>query len=84
MTITEILNEIKEQRVELEIYQALQQWIIDDRAAWIDRAMDSESTVRCISKIAYGNKNKTEALKGIQDICMDEYNAIMDRQQGIK
>lgn len=84
MTITEILNEIKEQRVELEIYQALQQWIIDDRNAWIDRAMDSESTVRIIGKIAYGNKNKTEALKGIQDICMDEYNAIMDRQQGIK
>lgn len=82
MTIPEILNEIKEQRVELEIYQALQQWIIDDRAAWIDRAMDAESTVRCIGKIAYGNKNKTEALKGIQDICMDDYNKLMDRQMG--
>lgn len=69
MTITEILNEIKEQRVELEIYQILQQWIIDDRAAWIDRCMDAESTVRCISKIAYGNKNKTEALDGIMALC---------------
>lgn len=69
MTITEILNEIKEQRVELEIYQALQQWIIDDRAAWIDRAMDSESSVRAIGKIANENKNTKEAIEGIKAIC---------------
>lgn len=82
MTITEILNEIKEQRVELEIYQVLQQWIIDDRAAWIERCMDAESTVRAIGKIAYGNSNKKEALDGIKSICMDEYNNAMDRKNG--
>ena len=82
MTITEILNEIKEQRIELEIYQVLQQWIIDDRAAWIDRCMDAESTIRCIGKIAYGNSNKAEALEGIKNICFDEYNKAIDKQQG--
>ena len=45
MSITEILEEIHKQRVELEICQELQRWLLDDRAEWIDRAMDAESTV---------------------------------------
>lgn len=69
MTLTEILNEIKNQRVELEVYQELQKWIIADRAAWIDRAMDSESSIRAIGKIANGNKNTKEAIEGIKAIC---------------
>ena len=52
MTITEILAEIHRQRVELEVCQELQRWLLDDRASWIDRAMDAESTVRAIGKIA--------------------------------
>lgn len=68
MTITEILNEIREQRVELEVYQELQKWIIEDRAAWIGRAMDSESSIRAIGKIANGNKNTKEAIEGIKAI----------------
>lgn len=52
MTITEILAEIHKQRVELEVCQELQQWLLDDRATWIGRAIDAESTVRAIRKIA--------------------------------
>ena len=48
MSITEILTEIHKQRVELEICQELQRWFLNDRAEWIDRAMDAESTVRAI------------------------------------
>ena len=36
MTITEILTEIHKQRVELEVCQELQRWLLDDRAEWID------------------------------------------------
>ena len=52
MTITEILSEIHKQRVELEVCQELQQWLLDDRATWIGRVIDAESTVRAIRKIA--------------------------------
>ena len=69
MTITEILAEIHRQRVELEICQELQRWLLDDRAEWIDRAMDAESTVRAIVKIAKENKNKSSAIEGIGNIC---------------
>ena len=71
MTITEILTEIHKQRVELEICQELQRWLLDDRAEWIDRAMDAESTVRAIGKIAKENKNKNKnsAIDGIINIC---------------
>ena len=69
MTITEILTEIHKQRVELEVCQELQRWLLDDRAEWIDRAMDTESTVRAIGKIAKENKNKNSAIDGIINIC---------------
>ena len=69
MTITEILTEIHKQRVELEVCQELQRWLLDDRAEWIDRAMDAESTVRAIEKIAKENKNKSSVIEGIVNIC---------------
>lgn len=73
MTTTEILEEIHKERVELEVCQALQQWLLDDRAQWIDRAMDSEATVRAIHKIA---KAETEhpkyALQGILSLSEEE------------
>ena len=69
MSITEILTEIHKQRVELEICQELQRWLLDDRATWIDRAMDAESTVRAVGKIAKENKNKNSAIDGIISIC---------------
>ena len=69
MTITEILAEIHKQRVELEVCQELQRWLLNDRAEWIDRALDAESTVRAIGKIAKKNKNKSSTIDGIINIC---------------
>ena len=69
MTITEILSEIHMQRVELEVCQELQRWLLDDRAEWINRSMDAESTVRAIGKIAKDNKNKSSVIDGIVNIC---------------
>ena len=69
MTITEILTEIHKERVELEVCQELQCWLIDDRSDWIDRALDAESTVRAVGKIAKENKNKSSAIDGIINIC---------------
>ena len=69
MTITEILTEIHKQRIELEVCQELQRWLLDDRASWIDRAMDAESTVKKNEKIAKENKNKSSAIEGIVNIC---------------
>ena len=69
MTITEILNTIHNERVELEIFQALSAWMIEDRSAWIDEAMEQKAVVRAISKIANGNTNKNEAIEGIRSLC---------------
>ena len=69
MTITEILNIIHEERVELEVFEALSKWMINDRAEWTNRAMDAEATIRAVGKIAKGNENAKNAIKGIVDIC---------------
>lgn len=72
MTVTEILEIIHRERVELEVYQALQRWLLNDRAQWIDRAMDSESTVRAIHKIATESSNPKNALQGIINLSEKE------------
>ena len=65
MTITEILNIIHKERVELEIFEALSEWMIKDRSSWIDEAMEQQSVISAINKIAKENKNKKEAIEGI-------------------
>lgn len=72
MTITEILQEIHKERVELEIVQALQQWLLNDRSQWIDRAMDSESTIRAIRSIATKTTSPKDALEGIINLCTED------------
>ena len=69
MTITEILNIIHEERVELEVFEALHKWMINDRVEWTSRAMDAEATIRAVGKIAKGSENAKNAIKGIIDIC---------------
>lgn len=69
MTITEILNIIHEENIELEIFEALSKWMINDRAEWTSRAMDAEATIRAVGKMAKGNENAKNAIKGIVDIC---------------
>lgn len=72
MTITEILHEIHKERVELEVVQLLQQWLLDDRKQWIERAMENESTVRIIKKIAEKPSSPKMALKGIVNLCTED------------
>ena len=64
-TIEKIMNIIHTERVELEIFELLSEWMIKDRNKWIDRAMDDEAIIRAINKIATQNKNKSESLQGI-------------------
>lgn len=71
MTITEIIQEIHKERVELEVCSILQKWILDDRNRWIDRAMDSEATVRAVYKISTETSSPKFALEGIANLCMD-------------
>ena len=72
MTITEILNIIHTERVETEILQALQQWLLNDRSSWINRAMDSEATIKAIKNIAEKTQNTKNALDGIVNLCSEE------------
>ena len=65
MTITEIINIIHKERVELEVFQSLSDWMVKDRASWIDEAMEQRAVVRTIHKIATQNKNKKQAIDGI-------------------
>lgn len=71
MTITEILNIIHKERVELEIFQSLSDWMVNDRASWIDEAMEQRAVIGAISKIA-DNPNKKEAIIGIKSLCAGE------------
>ena len=65
MTITEILSIIHKERIELEIYEQLHQWLLSDRSEWIDRCMEAESTVKAVGKIA----DKTKDVNAIKDLC---------------
>jgi hypothetical protein len=71
MTITEILNIIHKERIELEVFQSLSDWMVKDRASWINEAMEQKAVIRAISKIA-DNPNKKEAITGIKNLCADE------------
>ena len=65
MTITEILSIIHRERIELEVYEQLHQWLLTDRSEWIDRCMEAESTVKAVGKIA----DKTRDVNAIKDLC---------------
>lgn len=71
MTITEILSLIHKERVELEVFEALSKWMIEDRSSWIDEAMESKSTITAIGKIAKGNPNKKDAVEAIINLCSE-------------
>lgn len=72
MTLTEILNVIHKERVELEIFEALSKWMVEDRSAWIDEAMEQKAIIRAIGKIADENPNRKEAIEGIKNLCSGE------------
>ena len=65
MTVSDILNEIHNENVEVEVYRALSEWMIFDRQQNIAKLARCKSTIRAISKIANNNPNKKEALDGI-------------------
>lgn len=69
MTVSDILNEIHSENVEVEIYKALSEWIMLDRQQNIVELARCKSTIRAISKIANNNPNKKEALDGIINLC---------------
>lgn len=65
MTITEILSIIHKERVELEIYEQLHQWLLLDRSELIDRCMEAELTVKAVRKIA----DETKDVNAIKNLC---------------
>ena len=69
MTISDILNEIHNENVEVEIYKALTEWMMLDRQQNIAELARCKSTIRAINKIASNNPNKKEALNGIINLC---------------
>lgn len=69
MTVSDILNEIHNENVEVEIYKALSEWIILDRQQNIAELARHRSIIRAINKIANNNSNKKEALDGIINLC---------------
>lgn len=72
MTISEVLNVIHHERIELEVFEALTRWMIDDRAFWIDEAMEGKAIINAIGKVAENNSNKTDAIEGIKNLCRSE------------
>jgi hypothetical protein len=69
MTTTEILSIIHKEHAELEIYEALHTWLLNDRVEWINKAMENKATVKAIKKLANNSNNKNAALEGITNLC---------------
>lgn len=69
MTVSDILNEIHNENVEVEIYKALSEWMMLDRQRNIVELARYKSTIRAINRIANNNPNKKEALDGIINLC---------------
>ena len=69
MTVSDILNEIHNENVEVEIYNALSEWMMLDRQRNIVELARYKSTIRAINRIANNNPNKKEALDGIINLC---------------
>jgi len=69
MTLSEILNEIHNENMEVEVYKALSEWIIYDRHQAKVEVARCKSIIKAISKIANNNPNKKEALNGIRNLC---------------
>lgn len=72
MTTVEILKEIEKEEVHLEVYQALHQWLLNSRNHWIDRAIESEATVRAVRNIATKVENSKGAIEGIIGLCTED------------
>ena len=69
MTVSDIINEIHNENVEVEIYKALSEWMMLDRQRNIVELARYKSTIRAINRIANNNPNKKEALDGIINLC---------------
>lgn len=69
MKLSEILNEIHNENVEVEVYKALSEWIILDRQQTKVEVARCKSIIKATSKIANNNPNKKEALNGIRNLC---------------
>ena len=69
MTVSDILNEIHNENVEVEIYKALSEWMMLDRQQNIAELARCKSAIRAINKIANNNPNKKDALDGIVNLC---------------
>lgn len=68
MTLSEILNEIHNENMEVEVYKALSEWIMLDRQQTKVEVARCKSTIKAIGKIT-NNPNKKEALNGIRNLC---------------
>ena len=65
MTLSEILNEIHNENVEVEVYKALSEWIMLDRQQTKVEVARGKSIIKAINKIATQNKNLKQAIDGI-------------------
>ncbi len=51
MSITEVLHAIHAEGIEIEVYEALSKWLIENRAAWIKEAGREEATLNALEGI---------------------------------
>lgn len=72
LTISEIINAIHEGGVEVEVFQALSEWIIKDREQRFNDVAKQRAIIKAIGKIAEQNPNKKNAIDGIRKLCGDE------------
>ena len=75
MTVSDILNEIHNENVEVEIYKALSEWMILERQRNIVELARYKSTIKQINDIVYPlrfcctDELEHKAIVKIRDIC---------------
>lgn len=81
LTISEIMQSIHEGGVEVEVFQALSEWIIKDREQRFNDALSQRAVIGAIRKIAERNPNKKEAIEGIVNLCQTESEEKYDKRR---
>lgn len=69
MNISEIINEIHNNHIEIEVYDILHDWLLSDVKTLDRKLIEKKAIIRAVEKIAANTTNAKNALEGIINLC---------------
>lgn len=71
MTSTQILNEIYSEGLQMEIYEELHKWLLNDRKRLNKKCSEAISTIKVAKKLMDGEGSNTQKIHSIKNLCSD-------------